>query len=266
MFNPDGSKSGAEFLVNTITHWIQRDSDITALPDGRFVISWTDHSRSPDDRFSTAIRAQIFDPRSEAVDLDGSLTDDMLVGTRFHDVLDGLNGDDRLLGHHGHDTLGGNRGADALRGGVGADHLDGGKGSDKLFGGKGADHLRGGLGGDSLFGGRSNDTLLGSGGNDTLDGGGGDDLLTGGAGIDLFVMADGKGRDTITDFTIKDRLDLSGMAGITDYSDLIANHLVDHQTYAKITNDAGDWVVLEGVAYTDVLNATNGFDASVFLF
>lgn len=257
MFNPDGSKSGAEFLVNTITHWIQRDSDITTLPDGRFVISWTDYSESPDDRSSTAIRAQIFDPRSEAVDLDGSLTDDMLVGTRFHDVLEGLNGDDRLLGHHGHDTLGGNRGADALRGGVGADHLDGGKGSDRLFGGKGADHLRGGLGSDSLFGGRSNDTLLGSGGND---------VLHGGNGRDVFVFSGNFGKDKIVDLTALDVIDLSGVSSITDYSDLISTHLVNSGGQAQIVDDKGNSLLLVGISFQDLQNGTGGFDDTLFVF
>src|SRR4051812_33206736 len=40
IFNADGSKSGAEFLVNTTTMDNQEDATITALADGRFMVAW----------------------------------------------------------------------------------------------------------------------------------------------------------------------------------------------------------------------------------
>src|SRR4051812_36638528 len=46
IFNADGSKSGAEFVVNTITIGDQFDPTIAALADGRFVATWTDQSLS----------------------------------------------------------------------------------------------------------------------------------------------------------------------------------------------------------------------------
>jgi RTX calcium-binding nonapeptide repeat (4 copies) len=60
VFNADGSKSGVEFLVNTTTSFSQRDTNITALSDGRFVVTWTDSSATGGDTSSTAIRAQVF--------------------------------------------------------------------------------------------------------------------------------------------------------------------------------------------------------------
>ncbi|MDA9464495.1 hypothetical protein [Bradyrhizobium sp. CCBAU 53415] len=60
VFNADGSKSGSEFLVNSTTTGYQLDEAITALSDGRFVVTWTDGSATGGDTSSWAVRAQIF--------------------------------------------------------------------------------------------------------------------------------------------------------------------------------------------------------------
>lgn len=64
----------------------------------------------------------------------------------------------------------------------------------------------------ALVGTATRDTLVGGHGDDTLLGKGGSDVLTGGAGADLFVIAQGDGSHTITDFSANDRLKLSGSA------------------------------------------------------
>ncbi|WP_457767705.1 calcium-binding protein [Cyanobium sp. ULC084] len=63
VFNANGSKAGTEFLVNTTTVNSQFQPSTTALADGRFVITWRDDSATGGDTSSTAIRAQIIDPR-----------------------------------------------------------------------------------------------------------------------------------------------------------------------------------------------------------
>jgi len=63
VFNANGSKAGAEFLVNTTVVGSQSQSSITALADGRFVVSWSDFSAKGGDTSGLAIRAQIIDPR-----------------------------------------------------------------------------------------------------------------------------------------------------------------------------------------------------------
>lgn len=60
IFNADGSSFGSEILVNTRTRYHQFDPDITALPDGRFVITYTDTSQRGADSSNGAIRAQVF--------------------------------------------------------------------------------------------------------------------------------------------------------------------------------------------------------------
>ncbi len=49
IFNFDGTQSVSEFLVNTTTANSQLDSSVTALADGRFIVSWTDNSLSTGD-------------------------------------------------------------------------------------------------------------------------------------------------------------------------------------------------------------------------
>ena len=53
VFDADGTKSGGEFTVNMPTIVDDRDPVITALSDGRFVVTWDDDANGD-------IRAQIF--------------------------------------------------------------------------------------------------------------------------------------------------------------------------------------------------------------
>jgi Ca2+-binding RTX toxin-like protein len=59
-FNADGSASGAEFLVNSTASGAQFAPTITALADGRFVVAWTDNSKTGGDTSYHAVRAQVF--------------------------------------------------------------------------------------------------------------------------------------------------------------------------------------------------------------
>ena len=60
LFNSDGGKTGPEFLVNTSVNSLQRNSTIAALPDGGFIISWSDPSASNLEIPLNDIRAQMF--------------------------------------------------------------------------------------------------------------------------------------------------------------------------------------------------------------
>ena len=139
VFNSNGGKVGAEFVVNATVLGGQFDPAITALADGRFVVSWTDFSVSGGDTSNFAVRGQIFDARTAAISLTGSAGDDDYLGTKFADTLKGDTGDDLLTGAKGNDMLAGNAGADTLLGGGGADLLRGGTGKDVLTGGSGPD-------------------------------------------------------------------------------------------------------------------------------
>jgi Ca2+-binding RTX toxin-like protein len=72
----------------------------------------------------------------------------------------------------------------------------------------------------------------------------GDDTLTGGPGADTYVYRTGDGTDTITDFNIAegDRIDLTGVAGVHDISDLLIT-----QDGANTVITLGSGLVLKNV-------------------
>ena len=67
VYDASGSKVGGEFLVNTQTYNSQAESVVTGLPNGGFVITWTDYSGPLGDSSLTSIKAQIFDASGAAV-------------------------------------------------------------------------------------------------------------------------------------------------------------------------------------------------------
>ena len=81
VFNPNGTKSGAEFLVNTTTGGEQWFPTIAVLEDGRFVVGWNDDGQNGADQSDVAVRAQIFDPRESPVTLSGTDLNDQWVRT-----------------------------------------------------------------------------------------------------------------------------------------------------------------------------------------
>ena len=197
LFNNNGSVASDEFIVNaTVTAGSQFEPSVANLADGRFVITWTDPgSPAQGDPSGSSVRAQIFDPRTAAVNLYGGSLGDDYVGTGFDDIILGFGGDDTLAGAGGRDTI---------IGGTENDTLLGGEGDDTLVGGDGADTLNGGAG------------------NDTLDGGAGTDTLIGGAGNDTYVL--GRRADTVTD-----------TAGIDTITSTITRSLASFGTIEKLT-------------------------------
>ena len=214
VFNADGSKAGAEFLVNVPATGYDWTPAVSALNDGRFAVSWNYYNGSSYD-----VHAQIIDPRASAVTFNGTASGEQYAGTNFDDTLNGNGGDDVLFGGGGNDILNGGDGNDTLQGGAGADQLVGGAGIDtaaytdspsaitvSLATGTGLggdaegdtlteiENLTGSRFDDSLTGDDGANVIAGNAGNDTLSGLGGDDVLIGGAGADH--LDGGAGTDT----------------------------------------------------------------------
>lgn len=213
----------------------------------------------------------------------GGAGDDRIFGDGGFDLLRGGDGNDTLDGGHQADNLYGDAGNDLLLGGAGFDRLFGGDGNDvaeggdtgdALFGQLGDDTLRGEDGNDRFFGGQGNDSIEGGNGDDAMTGGAGFDRLDGGAGNDLLVgsynadtfvfrdLAGGFGNDTINDFAatnVFERIDLSDVSAITNFSDLMTNHAT--QVGHNVLIDAGhnSSVLLRGVDMADL-------DISDFIF
>ena len=114
-------------------------------------------------------------------------------------------------------------------------------------------------GSETLVGNARKNALDGGGGADWLDGGRGNDKLTGGEGADTFAMTRDTGRDVILDYLDgTDRIDLRDIGAISDFDDLVANHL---------QVGGGDAVIVAGADELVVIDAKrNMLDASDFIF
>lgn len=89
------------------------------------------------------------DRLSHVEDIEGTILDDIVIGSKATNVFLGSTGDDTLKGLDGNDRLAGSEGNDILIGGKGNDFLNGGEGGDVLSGGGGTDQIAfGGYGPD----------------------------------------------------------------------------------------------------------------------
>ena len=194
----------------------------------------------------------------------GGSGNDQVLGQRGADFLYGGAGNDLVLGGNRNDRLFGEDGNDRVFGGNDQDIIDGGAGIDIGRGGNGDDQVSGGDDGDVLFGGTGRDTVSGDGGDDVLFGRGGFDILIGGAGddtlegglqADQFIFADGFGNDTITDFASLangEKIHLTDVSEITDFQDLIDNHMSQVGSDVVIADGLGNTITLQGVQLSDL--------------
>ncbi|WP_395677993.1 hypothetical protein [Inquilinus sp.] len=166
--------------------------------------------------------------------IDAGAGNDLVTGDTGNDTLTGGAGDDQIMGGAGNDFIEGGAGADTITGNDGIDTASyagsaAGVTVDLAVGtGTGGDAQGDTLSGieqvlgsglnDTLIGDANANTLWGLAGDDVLTGGGGGDALKGGAGNDTFVYTalsdsavSGIGKDTITDFSTGDKIDLSAI-------------------------------------------------------
>jgi hypothetical protein len=227
-FDYSGNPLGADFVVNTTTAGEQISPHITALSNGKFVVSWTDHSRTAPDTAGYAVRAQLFNndgSRAGSEFLVSTTTvDDQLapVMTALPDgrfVAAWLN----VVAGHGEvraqlfDNNGAKLGAELIASGDftylyppaitaladGRFAIACMKESDGSSTGiaaqifdprEGPATIEGTVGNDQLIGSRFGDLIHGNSGADRLDGADGDDMLIGNIGQD--EMIGGAGFDT----------------------------------------------------------------------
>lgn len=156
---------------------------------------------------------------------------------------------DVIEGGAGFDFLTGSGADEVFDGKGGTDLIFAGGGDDTVFGGTGSDVLVGGAGGDVLNGGDGADFVIGGDGRDEITGGAGDDLLLGQGGTDLFVFADDWGDDRVLDFDASSTGDvvvLRDVSAISDYNDLVANHMVQWGNNVLIFDGQGNTITLTG--------------------
>lgn len=199
--DPLTNSFGPLIKVNSTVSNDQSDPQVLALPDGQWVVAWTDASKTGNDTSFTAVRMQVFDAAG------AKAGNQILVNTQttFEQENPALAvlADGRFVvswqdnSHTGTDTQGYSIRSqifDARLAAVdltGTDQNDSYQGTgfgDTLDGGAGADTLKGGAGADIIFGGVGLDLLFGNRGNDKLDGGTGADKMTGGTGDDIYFV------------------------------------------------------------------------------
>ncbi len=134
-------------------------------------------------------------PNLTEITLDGSETDDNLIGGDRPETFNGFGGNDFLHGLSGNDNLFGSERNDLIHGNRGNDYIEGGNGNDEIHAGKDDDIILGGEGDDELYGNYGNDIIMAGNGNDFANGNQGDDILKGGNDND--ILHGGKGDDTV---------------------------------------------------------------------
>lgn len=232
-------------------------------------------------------RDNIITGTSGANALSGRSGNDTLIGLGGADTLDGGLGADRMEGGYGRDVYRVNHIGDRV-----IEHLHQGEdqvnalvdflmhehsqnlehltllGSGNIIGGGNRldNRITGNDAKNLLTGQDGDDTLSGQGGNDTLDGGAGDDELIGGLNSDRFIFSGAFGDDTVTDFHASDaeKIDLSGVADIHSFYDMLTNHLSQSNGNSVITAATGA-ITLEGITNAQI-GYGKAYDPDDFIF
>jgi Ca2+-binding RTX toxin-like protein len=249
-FDADGTPRGDQITIAGNDARPGRPS-VSTHADGRVILTWTGDN-------AEIVHAQIFDPRTAAIDLTGTARADDWFGTDFGDTLAGQGGADTVSGGLGDDLLEGGEDDDALSGGAGDDSLAGDNGHDTLAGDQGSDTLSGGAGNDVLEGGADNDTLSGEGGTDTLVGGDGYDTYVIDS-LDDTISEIGTGHDLILTATIS--VNLAGFTNVEDV-ELIGAAALNATGSVQANLLTGNFVGnrLSGLGGADTLSGEEGND------
>lgn len=215
------------------------------------------------DRVATYVSLKLADNVEQAnvlgrapVNLTGNILDNLLVGNGSSNILDG------------------GAGADTMKGGRGSDVYVVDNPGDRVIevNGQGLDTVRSlisytlpnhvengvaiGTAAVDLTGNALANLLIGNSSANVLDGGTGKDRLTGGGGADTFVFRTGSQADVVTDFEVAgsahDVIDLRGMSAVTDFADLVANHMIEVGGVTVIKAGNGDVLSLLNVAIADL--------------
>ncbi len=226
-----GDKVGDIFTVPDDIFSEHRRSEITALSDGRFAVTW--RSNPDNDTIGYKIQVRIFNADGTADGDVATVYDNYVPNDGIRNFADLRSVDElpdgrliftfmaltpetnaiaatRIVDPRGALDIALGDSSDAFTGTRYADVIDGRGGNDTIFGMDGTDIIKGGDGNDTLTGDRGTDSLLGGAGRDRLTGGSEGDILRGGAGdnaADQFIflrVSDsgiaGTARDTIQDF------------------------------------------------------------------
>lgn len=302
-FDAAGQPAMAPTLVNAQTNGDQLLPALAALPDGGFMVSWTDLNGAGAD--DDQVMARIFAPQAEGMVVNGTAASDMLAGGSGNDMIDGGAGTDTMIGGAGDDiyvvdsagdivTENAGEGTDMVRSSVShtlRDNVENlvltGANNSVATGNGLANTLTGNSGFNRLYGLGGDDILLGNEGGDTLDGGAGSDAMTGGTGDDSYYVDSigdtvtelaNEGNDTVNStigYTLGanlENLTLLGSGNIDATGNDLANRLTGNGGNNWLQGGAGaDRLVgygggdiLDGGAGIDTMYGGTGSDIYIF--
>jgi Ca2+-binding RTX toxin-like protein len=271
VFNANRTAASLDILVNetgdaTKVH-------VATLPDGGFVVNWTDAAGLQFGQVFSAANVKIGGPFAMGAGPAGDLV--TLADGRMVSIWkNGANEFDAQIidARTAHaaptaasDTIAGLNVADIIVAGNGADSVHGAGGDDTLFGQAGD---------DTLFGGEGNDVLVDYEGCNVLYGNDGDDTLVGGAGDDKDALFGGGGYDSALYYyviqsaaTITHNADGSKtitIGGVTDTLRGVEVAVFDGGTRVSL-QERTDRSDLAGDGRSDIL-LQNAADGSVFVW
>ncbi|NIX76034.1 calcium-binding protein [Microvirga terricola] len=177
VYDASGAPIGGEFAVNSSTFDKQIEPTVTALNDGRFMVTWSDNSEFVESDYE--VKGQIFALSGGHYAKDGGefrVTTGGIHNQQKSSVTTLVDG--RVVVAWWSDN------GDSSSGAVHARILEPREAGIELPGTALNDDYIGTAFNDTLHGAGGNDKLDGAGGNDILDGGAGADALIGGAGFD----------------------------------------------------------------------------------
>jgi Ca2+-binding RTX toxin-like protein len=243
IFTANGVQTVAEFRVNASATGLQRDSQVAALPDGRFVVIFADNTMG----VSPAVHTQ----RAVIYNNDGTLSvPEFIVQTSDFFMLDSsisVMADGRFVitVSDRSDAAG-----DGVAKGTYAHIFD----PKRYDGTANADTVTGGNFGDVINGNAGNDVIYGYGGNDFLMGGVGADYINGGDGYDTASYANATSGVDARLYTG------TGTVGEAAYDAFVSIEALQGSSYAD--NLFGDGLVniLYGGAGDDYLDGLGGGD------
>ncbi|MFI0847471.1 calcium-binding protein [Mesorhizobium sp. IMUNJ 23232] len=282
----DGSDVGGEtdeIVINTTVPFDQFQPSVTALADGRVMVSWTDASQQGS-ATSFDVRAQIIDPRTAAVNLTGTAAADDWVGTGFADTLNGKGGADRMAGAAGNDTYFVDNAKDVVVEAAGkGNDLVATSASYVLAAGAEVETLRttsnSGISAIELIGNNFAQTIIGNNGANVIKGGGGADIMQGLDGNDIYfvdnsgdVVIDTQGQENLVATTVSYTLGAAAQIdefrttsnGGTTAIDLTGNGFdqdIDGNAGANTLRGLGGDDVIRGLGGNDKLLGGDGADA-----
>jgi predicted deacylase len=240
------SLSAADGTFDTSVEELVGSIDTTELASGSHTVFI--ESQNEDGTFGapTAIFFNVIEAPEESINTFGTEEKDTLEGEEGNNLIEAFAGDDLIFGEADDDILFGGHGNDELIGDNSSAITKPICGSDRICGGPGDDLLNGQNGNDSLYGDEGNDRIYGGTGDDLLDGGLGNDTLAGNdlknEGSSTFVISEGEGTDTITDFEIE--TDFIGLTGTLNYEQL---QITQDKNNVLIGNAYETMAIIEGV-------------------